>query len=176
MRKVKQSAAENMTTAETACAVPPPPSTVTQALFSPSVYAAEGEIVRIRHALSMEFLGGGALKIRLGAGPPQHGEEVTFHDFSVMGLLPPFLGLLHRNPGGVRVAHAPSSPERDVNSGLLHLRMQGIRRHDAFRGIVSALLCCPPGKIKVDCRRSLLPPQKIGGAPVPEAEAQIPLG
>ena len=118
---MKQSVTEHMAKAESARAVSPLPLRVTQALFSPSAYTPEGEIVRIRRTLSREFLGGGALKIRLGAGPPQHGEEVTFHDFSVMGLLPPFLGLLHRNPGGVWVAHAPSSPERSVDFVLLRV-------------------------------------------------------
>ena len=66
---MKKSIVEQMAKAESARAVPPPPSRVTQALFSPSAYAAEGKIVRIRHALSTEFLGDGALKIRPGAGP-----------------------------------------------------------------------------------------------------------
>ena len=38
----------------------------------------------------LEFIGGDQLEIRSGAGPLQDGELVTFHDFSVMGLLPPF--------------------------------------------------------------------------------------
>ena len=85
---MKQSTAEKMTRDETSRAVPPPPSRVAQALFSPSAYAAEGETVRIGHALSTEFLGGGALKIRVGASLPREGEVVTFHNFSVRGLLP----------------------------------------------------------------------------------------
>ena len=73
MTKVKQSVVEEMAKAESSRTVPLPPPRVTQALFSPSAYAAEGMIARIRHALSKEFLEGGALKIRPGMGLPQEG-------------------------------------------------------------------------------------------------------
>ena len=68
VRKVKQSAAAERAKAASARAAPRPPPRVAQALFSPSVYAAEEMLVRVRRALAAEFLG--AL---LGKGlPPAH--------------------------------------------------------------------------------------------------------
>ena len=53
-------------------------------------YASEEKLPRVRHALAVDFLGGDALRIRSGSDLSQGGEVVTFHDFSVIGLLPPF--------------------------------------------------------------------------------------
>ena len=70
--------------------VDPPPLRVTQALYNLSGFASEEKIAAIRKTLSKEFIGGDQLEIRPGASPLQDGDVVTFHDFLVMGLLPPF--------------------------------------------------------------------------------------
>ena len=66
------------------------PPRITQALYDPSRFADERQIACAHKALAKEFVGGDQLEIRSDAGPLQDGEVVTFHDFSVMGLLPPF--------------------------------------------------------------------------------------
>ena len=79
------------------------------------MFANEEGIARARTVLAAEFLGGDQLKIRPDAGPQREGEVVTFHDFSVMGLLPPFsdffiavleafgLHMLHLDPNAVLI-------------------------------------------------------------------------
>ena len=62
-----------------------------RALYNPSGFASEEKIAAIRKMLSKEFIGGDQLEIRPGTSPLRDGEVVTFHDFSVMGLLPPSL-------------------------------------------------------------------------------------
>ena len=93
MKKVKQTGGKKRAAA--AAAGPSrtdlPPPRVTQALYDPSRFANEKKIAAARKALVKEFVGGDQLEIRSGAGPLQDGEVVTFHDFSVMGLLPPLL-------------------------------------------------------------------------------------
>ena len=90
MKKVKQTGRKKRAAAGPARTDLPPPR-VTQALYAPSRFAGEKRIAAVREALAKEFIGGDQLEIRSGAGPLQDGEVVTFHDFSVMGLLPPSL-------------------------------------------------------------------------------------
>ena len=91
-------------------------------MFDPCKLVSEKRIAAARKVLAEEFIGGDQLEIRSGASPQQDGEVVTFHDFSVMGLLPPFsdffmavleafgLHMLHLHPNAVLVlatfAHA----------------------------------------------------------------------
>ena len=94
--------------------IAPPPPRVTRALYNPSGFASEEKIAAIRKMLSKEFIGGDQLEIRPGTSPLRDGEVVTFHDFSVMGLLPPFsdffmvvleafgLHMLHLHPNAVQ--------------------------------------------------------------------------
>ena len=115
VREMKQSVAAEMAKVASARAAPWPPPRVAQALFSPSTYATEEKLLHVRRALAAEFLGGEALRIRSGSDLPQGGEVVTFHDFSVMGLLPPFLDfflaileafavhMLHLHPNAVMI-------------------------------------------------------------------------
>ena len=93
--------------------IDPPPPRVTRALYDPSVFASEEKISAIRRMLSKEFIGGDQLEIRPGTSLLRDGEVVTFHDFSVMWLLPPFsdfflavleafgLHMLHQHPNAV---------------------------------------------------------------------------
>ena len=112
---MKQSAGKEKAAAGPNRAAPLPPPTVTRALFSPSLFVNEEGIARAHSVLAAEFLGGDQLKIRPDAGPQREGEVVTFHDFSVMGLLPPFsdffiavleafgLHMLHLHPNAVLI-------------------------------------------------------------------------
>ena len=70
--------------------IDPPPPRVTQALYDPSAFASEEKVAAIRKMLRKEFIRGDQLEIHPGTSPLQDGEVVTFHDFSVMGMLPPF--------------------------------------------------------------------------------------
>ena len=115
MKGVKQTAGKKKTAASPARADPLPPLRVTQALFSPSIFASKEAIARARGTLAAKFIGGDQLKIRLGTSPQQDGVVVTFHDFFVMGLLPPFsdffmavleafgLHMLHLHPNAVLI-------------------------------------------------------------------------
>ena len=65
--------------------------------------------------MGREFIGGDQLEACPGANPSQDGEVVTFHDFSVIGMLPPFsdffmavleafgLHMLHLHPNSVLI-------------------------------------------------------------------------
>ena len=118
VRKVKQTAARKETVAGPAQADPPRPPRMTQALLTPSVFASEEGVAGARKVLVAEFIGGDQLKIRSDASPQQDGEVVTFHDFCVMGLLPPFydffmvvleafgLHMLHLHPNAVLILAA----------------------------------------------------------------------
>ena len=86
---MSQSAAEKMAM-EASLAEAPPSRRVTQALFSPSEYASEDAAQRIRQSLATSFRGAESVVVRPGSGPQQEGKVITFHDFSVVGLLPPF--------------------------------------------------------------------------------------
>ena len=59
-------------------------------MFEWSWFASEKVIAAARKTLAKEFIEGDQLEIRSGAGPQRDGEVVTLHDFSMMGLLPPF--------------------------------------------------------------------------------------
>ena len=86
---MSQSAAEKMAM-EASLAEAPPSMRVTQALFSPSEYASEEVIQRVRQSLAASFRGTEGVVVRPVSGPQREGEVITFHDFSVVGLLPPF--------------------------------------------------------------------------------------
>ena len=109
---MSQSATEKMAM-EASLAEAPPSRRVTQALFSPSEYASEEAIQRVRQSLAASFRGTEGVVVRPGSGPQREGEVITFHDFSVVGLLPPFseffvaileaygLHMLHLHPNAV---------------------------------------------------------------------------
>ena len=54
------------------------------------MFASEKGVAGARKVLAAEFIGGDQLKICSDTSPRRDGEVVTIHDFSVMGLLPPF--------------------------------------------------------------------------------------